>query len=41
MRIFHVCADAGIPPDGTKGASVHLRSIAAGLRRLGHDVTMF
>jgi glycosyltransferase involved in cell wall biosynthesis len=41
MRVFQVCADPGIAPDGTKGASVHLRSIATGLRRLGHEVTTF
>src|SRR5438874_131665 len=31
MRIAVVCADRGIRVDGTKGASVHLRSIAAAL----------
>ena len=41
MRIFLVCADPGIAPDGTKGASVHLRSVAAALRRAGHDVVAF
>jgi len=29
--IFHVCADRGIDPAGTKGASIHLRSIATAL----------
>lgn len=41
MRIFQVCADRGIAPDGTKGASVHLRSVAVAFRRLGHQVTIF
>ena len=29
MKILHVCADPGISLDGSKGASVHLRSIAS------------
>jgi glycosyltransferase involved in cell wall biosynthesis len=29
--VFHVCADRGIDPAGTKGASIHLRSIATAL----------
>ena len=29
--IFHVCADRGIDPAGSKGASIHLRSIATAL----------
>ena len=41
MRIFQVCADPGIPPDGTKGASVHLRAIAGALRHAGHEVITF
>jgi len=32
-----VCSDFGIKPDGTKGASVHLRAITRGLCELGHD----
>lgn len=39
MRILHVCADGGIPADGTKGASVHFRSLHAALRQQGVDVT--
>lgn len=38
MRIFYVCGDPGIPPDGTKGASVHFRSLMAALEALGHEV---
>jgi glycosyltransferase involved in cell wall biosynthesis len=41
VRIFYVCADPGIPVDGTKGASVHLRSLTAALARAGHDLTVF
>jgi alpha-maltose-1-phosphate synthase len=41
MRLFQVCADTGIAPDGTKGASVHLRCVASALRRLGHEVVTF
>lgn len=41
MRIFVVCDDPGIPPDGTKGASVHLRSVVQALRRAGHDAVLF
>ena len=41
MRIFHVCGDPGIPPDGVKGASVHLRCIAEALSKEGHEVTTF
>jgi alpha-maltose-1-phosphate synthase len=41
MHVFQLCADRGIDPAGTKGASVHLRSVASGFRRLGHRVTCF
>ncbi|MBW3642679.1 MAG: glycosyltransferase family 4 protein [Actinobacteria bacterium] len=41
MRVFHVCADRGITLDGTKGASVHMRGLAAGLVAGGHDVVGF
>jgi glycosyltransferase involved in cell wall biosynthesis len=41
MRILHVCADSGIPPDGTKGASVHFRSLHVALRQLGVRVVAF
>jgi glycosyltransferase involved in cell wall biosynthesis len=41
MRIFQVCADPGISLEGTKGASVHLRSLAAAMRRRGDHVTIF
>ncbi len=41
MRILQICADRGIPLDGTKGASVHLRSMASAFRRQGHLVRLF
>jgi glycosyltransferase involved in cell wall biosynthesis len=41
MRIFYLCGDRGIPPDGTKGASIHFRSLARALARAGHHVTAF
>lgn len=41
MRVFLVCADAGIPLAGTKGASVHLRAVTAALARRGVDVVAF
>jgi glycosyltransferase involved in cell wall biosynthesis len=39
VRILHVCADAGIPLDGSKGASVHLRSLAGALAQ-DHEVVL-
>lgn len=40
MNVLYVCADRGIPLLGSKGASVHVRSITAAIRDLGHDVTI-
>ena len=40
-RLHVVCADRGIPLDGTKGASVHLRALLAALAAGGADVTAF
>lgn len=39
MRIVLLCSDAGIPFGGVKGASVHLRSVAGALLRMGHQVS--
>ncbi|MEY4675386.1 MAG: hypothetical protein RL148_3170 [Planctomycetota bacterium] len=41
-KVAYLCADPGIGPDGTKGASVHFRSLAAAFARIGTalDVTM-
>ena len=41
MRIAYICSDVGIPVFGTKGASVHLRSVVEGLQALGHDVRVY
>jgi glycosyltransferase involved in cell wall biosynthesis len=38
MRLAYVCADRGVPLLGHKGASVHLRSLAAALAARGNDV---
>ncbi len=40
MRILYVNGDSGIAPDGSKGASIHLRSLIGALGRIGHDVTL-
>lgn len=41
MRIAYLCADFGIPIRGYKGASVHVRQMAAALDTLGHEVRIF
>ena len=41
LCIAQVSADRGIDPNGTKGASQHLRGIAAGLMELGHRVETY
>lgn len=38
MRILALCSDVGIPILGNKGASVHVRSMAAALAGAGHSV---
>ncbi|HEX9638341.1 MAG TPA: glycosyltransferase family 4 protein [Acidobacteriota bacterium] len=38
MKILYVCADRGIPLDGSKGASIHVRQTVSGLLDRGHDV---
>jgi len=40
LRIAYVCADPGIPLRGVKGASVHLRSLAAALARRGDQLLL-
>ena len=40
MKITYLCADRGIPLGGRKGASVHLRSVSAGLARRGHKILL-
>ncbi len=41
MRVAYVCADAGVPVFGTKGASNHVRAVVRALRRGGAEVTLF
>jgi len=40
MRLLYVCSDFGIKPDGTKGASIHLRAITRGLAEEGHELSL-
>jgi len=40
MRIVYVCADAGIPVLGGKGASVHVRAVTTALVARGHSVVV-
>jgi glycosyltransferase involved in cell wall biosynthesis len=40
-RVAYVCADPGIPPDGSKGASVHFRSLAAAFAQIGQELDVF
>lgn len=38
MKICYVCPDLGIPLDGTKGASAHVRGVIRAFQELGHEV---
>ncbi len=40
MKILYLCADAGIPVLGYKGASVHVRELVAAFARTGHRVVL-
>jgi len=40
MRLLYICSDYGIPFDGTKGASIHVRAITNALCARGHDVSV-
>jgi len=40
MKILYLCADAGIPVLGHKGAAVHVRELTAALVRGGHNVIL-
>lgn len=40
MNILYVCADAGVPVLGGKGASVHVREMCAAFARGGHHVIL-
>ncbi len=41
MRIAYVCADAGVPIFGRKGASIHVQEVVRALGRTGADVEIF
>ena len=38
MRIVYISSDRGIPVNGTKGASIHVRGIAQALAKRGHEI---
>ena len=40
MRLAYLCADRGVPLDGVKGASIHVRAVADALSERGHALTM-
>lgn len=40
MKICYVCPDLGIPVDGTKGASAHVRGLVRAFDSMGHQVTV-
>lgn len=40
MRILYLDADPGVPVFGPKGASVHVRAMAAAMTRAGHQVAI-
>lgn len=40
MKILYLCADLGIPVLGHKGASVHVRGLAAAFVRQGHNLVL-
>src|SRR2546422_1033931 len=40
MRILYLCADAGVPVLGRKGAAVHVRELVAAFARAGHQVVL-
>ena len=40
MRLAYICADFGVPLDGSKGASVHVRELVRALTELGHEVVI-
>ena len=41
MHVAYVTTDPGIPPFGTKGASIHVQSVLRVLLAMGHRVTLF
>jgi len=41
QRVAFLCEDPGIPPDGSKGASVHFRSLARAFASIGVPLDVF
>ena len=41
MRIAYICADAGVPVFGWKGASIHVQEFIRALVRRGDRVELF
>jgi starch synthase len=41
MHVAYLCADPGIPVDGTKGASIHVQEIVRAFQRRGDTVTVY
>ena len=41
LPVAYLCADPGIPPDGSKGASVHFRAMAAAFAKIGTQLDVF
>lgn len=40
MKILYLCSDSGIPVQGHKGASVHVRQLVAAFAHAGHQVVL-
>ena len=40
MNLAYLCADRGVPLNGVKGASIHVRAVADGLTGRGHELTL-
>jgi glycosyltransferase involved in cell wall biosynthesis len=40
VRLAYLCADRGVPIDGVKGASIHVRAVADALCERGHELTV-
>ena len=41
MRVAYVCADAGVPVFGKKGASIHVQEVVGAFLKLGADIELF
>lgn len=40
MKICYLCQDLGIPLDGIKGASAHIRGVVRAIKSLGHEIVV-